>query len=308
MKILIAGASGAIGQPLLRLLAPQGYELFGITQSKERAEKIAQLGAQPIVLDVLQRDAVFGAIADLKPDIVIDMLTRLPTEYTPESMQRTSEMNAKIRLEGGANLQTAAEMHGAKRYIAQSSGFYYVPGSSLADESLPFAFDAPPGIAASARIYADIEHRVLNSQKIEGIALRFGFFYGPGTWFHPGESIAKQVLQQKYPIIGKGQGVWSFIHIDDAAQAIVAAIQCTPGIYNIVDDHPAAMRDWLPAFARYLGAPPPRTISEEEGLKEKGEGAVYYAHWLRGASNAKAKYVFNFAPRPLDWLTKSLSC
>lgn len=302
MKILIAGASGAIGQPLVNLLMSDGQTVYGITHSKERAHRIAEKGAQPLILNVLDREAVFSNIATIRPDIVIDMLTSLPKEYTPESMRKSAEMDAKLRREGGNYLQTAAEMSGAKRYIVQSSGFWYGPGHGLAEEKDPFAFQATPNIVLGSRLYEEIEKRVLESSKIEGIALRFGFFYGPGTWYHPGGNVADQIHRQQFPMIGSGQGVWSFVHIEDAAKAIVSAILCPPGAYNIVNDHPSKMHDWLPAFARYLSAPPPPQITEQEGLKLRGADAVYYATKLRGASNAKAKRAFNFDPRPFEWL------
>lgn len=303
MKILIAGASGAIGQPLIDLLVAHKYEVHGITQSKKRAQIIQSKGASPLILDVLEHESVFAAIGNVRPDVVIDMLTRLPKEYTSESMRKSAEMNAKLRKEGGAYLQAAAEMYGATRYIAQSCAFWYEPGLGLADEHTPFAFQASPGIASGTRVYEEIEKRVLQSDKIEGVALRFGFFYGPGTWFHPGGDVAEQVLKQKFPIIGNGKGIWNFIHIEDAAQSIVSAIQSAPGVYNIVNDYPSEMRHWLPAFANYLAAPLPLTITEEEGLKTKGPDAVYYATKLRGASNAKAKHACNFTPRAFEWLS-----
>lgn len=302
MKILIAGASGAIGQPLVDLLVSQKYDVYGITQSKERAQIIKSKGAKPLILDVLEREAVFSAIGKIRPDVVIDMLTSLPKEYTPEAMRKSAEMDAKLRREGGAHLKAAAERHGTTRYIVQSSAFWYEPGVGLADEDTPFAFRASPGIAAGTLLYDEIEKRVLQSDKIEGVALRFGFFYGPGTWFYPGEDMAEQVLKQKFPIIGNGKGIWNFVHIEDAAQSIVSSIQSAPGVYNIVNDYPSEMRHWLPAFAKYLDAPSPLTVTEEEGLKTRGPDAVYYATKLRGASNAKAKRDFNFKPRAFEWL------
>lgn len=301
MKILIAGASGAIGQPLVNLLVQDGHEVHGITQFEDRARIIAGKGAKPLIINVLDKDAVFSAMAALKPDIVIDMLTHLPKEYTPEAMKRAAEMDAKVRREGGMHLLLAAEAYEAKRYIAQSSGFWYAPGPGFADESAPFALDATPGIAAGVRLYSEIEQRVLQSEKIDGVAMRFGFFYGPGTWFHPLGDIADQIRKKQFPIIGKGQGVWNFVHIEDAAYGVRAAIYSFPGAYNIVNDQPAQMREWLPAFARYIGAEQPLWITEEEALKEKGADAVYYATKLRGASNIKAKREFNFQPRTFEW-------
>lgn len=307
MKIIIAGATGAIGRPLINLLVAEGHEVYGITQSKERAQALAEREAKPLLLNVLDRDAVFSSINSLQPEIVIDMLTHLPKEYTPQSMNETAEMNAKLRIEGGKHLLDAAERSGTRRYIAQSCAFWYAPGSGLADESTPLAFEATPGITAGVKTYAEIERRTLDSKTLEGIALRFGFFYGPGTWFYPGESVANQVHKQLFPIIGDGQGVWNFVHIEDAAQAIKDAINSSRGVYNIVNDIPSEMKKWLPSFANFLRAPPPPTISEEEAQDTKGADTVYYATKLRGASNAKAKRELQFVPRPFEWFSFKLS-
>lgn len=302
MKVLVAGASGAIGRPLINLLILEGHEVHGITQSKEKALDLAAKGAKPIILNILDREAVHSTVAKIEPEIVIDMLTHLPQHYTPEAMRAAAEIDAKVRREGGGNLQEAAEQHHARRFIAQSSGFWYEPGVGLAEESTPFARDAVPGIAAGVRLYEEIESRVLQSDKIEGVALRFGFLYGPGTWFHPQGDVAEQVRRREFPIIGHGEGVWNFIHIEDAAKAAVSAIYSEVGAYNIVNNRPSRMSEWLPAFARYIGAEPPHHLSEEQGLKQRGDIAVYYATKLRGASNQKAKNEFNFEPRTFEWL------
>jgi nucleoside-diphosphate-sugar epimerase len=301
MKIFIAGASGAIGQPLIDLLVQEGHDVYGMTQSKERALIIAGKGAKPIMLNVLERDAVFASMANIKPDVVINMLTHLPKEYTPEAMRDAAELDAKIRREGGAYLQAAAETCRVKRYIVQSGAFWYAPGIGLADENAPFAFEATPNIASGSRLYSEIEQRVLESEKIEGVALRFGFFYGPKTWFHRDGNIAEQIRKKQFPIIGNGEGVWNFVHIEDAAKAVRSAVYSFPGVYNVVNDQPSPMREWLPQFARYIGSKQPLWITEEEGLKEKGADAVYYATKLRGATNAKAKREFNFQPRNFEW-------
>lgn len=302
MKILVAGASGAIGLPLIDCLLFDGHEVLGITHTEAKAQVIASKGAKALYLDVLNQADVMSTLQTTRPDVVIDMLTSLPKEYTPESLQLAAENDARIRLEGGFHLQTAAEAAGAKRYIVQSCAFWYAPGDGLATETSPFAFDASPGIATGSRLYAEIEKRVLQSSKIEGVALRFGFFYGPGTWFHSDGNMATQIRKQQFPLIAQGQGVWNFVHILDAAKAIAAAVYCNVGAYNIVNNRPARLNEWLPALARHLGAPPPPHISEEEGIRTRGPDAVYYATQLRAACNAKAKHEFNFEPRTFEWL------
>lgn len=302
MRILVAGAAGAIGQPLLDCLMHQGHEVYGITQSEKKRTILENKGAEAIVLNVLDQSDVFTTVAKIRPTVLIDMLTHLPKEYTPESMRAAAEMDARLRLEGGSHLQVAAEMHGVERYIAQSTGFYYAPGEGLADETCLLAVNGSPGVSSGSKVYLELEKRVLQSEKIKGTALRFGFFYGPGTWFNPDGNMAKQVRLQQFPLIGKGEGIWNFVHIEDAAQATAAAIHANPGIYNVINDHPSAMHEWLPAFARFVDASPPLHISEEEALKSRGADSVYYATQLRGATNAKAKRELHFQPRPFEWL------
>jgi len=161
---------------------------------------------------------------------------------------------------------------------------------------------ASPGVAASARTYAELEARLFNSNAIECVALRYGFFYGPKTWYFPGESAANAVLRQQNAVVGRGEGVSSFVHIHDAAIATVALLTAQPGIYNLVDDDPSPQALWLPAFAEYLAAPAPPHMSEAEAAAIAGEDAVYYATKLTGASNAKAKRILGWQPRRLEWL------
>lgn len=302
MKVLVAGASGAIGQPVIDSLIQYGHEVYGTTRSQDRAQIIAAKGAKPVLLDILDRAAVADSVSAIKPDVIIDLLTSLPKEYTPEAMRQAAELDGKLRWEGGEYLQKAAEAASVKQYVVQSSGFWYAPGSGLATESDPFAFEASLGVAAGAKLYAAIEKRVLQSDRIEGVALRFGFFYGPGTWFHPKGNVADQVRKKQFPLIGKGEGVWNFVHVEDAATAVSAAVYTAAGAYNIVNNNPSKMGEWLPAFARYIGAPEPPRITEEEGLEKRGADALYYAKFLRGASNAKAKAEFSFEPRTFEWL------
>lgn len=304
MRVFVAGASGAVGQPLIDLLIKDGHEVYGITQSEERGLIIAGKGAKPLILNILDRVAVDTAMKSVKPDVVINMLTHLPKEYTPQAMAEAAELDAKIRSEGGSNLQSAAEALGStKRYIVQSSAFWYEPGVGLADENTPFvSVEAPTAILEGSKLYNEIERRVLESDKMEGVALRFGFFYGPNTWFHTKGNVAEQIRKKEFCVIGKGTGVWNFVHVEDAAQAIVASLYCYPGAYNIVNNRPVQLREWLPAFARYAGIPQPAWITEDEGLKQQGAVRVFYATKLRGASNAKAKRAFNFQPRTFEWM------
>lgn len=299
MKIFIAGATGAIGQPLIAELIRQGHAVTGMTTSAAGAAKLARAGAGVARVSALDAPAVDAAIHDASPDVIIDELTSLPRD--PADMAASFKRDRQVRIEGGGNLLRAAVAHGVRRYIQQSSGFFLAPGPGLGDESQPLAVDASPRVSLSSRSYTELEDR-LAAAPLEGMALRYGFFYGPNTWYNPDGAVAEQVRQQHVPIIGKGEGVYSWVHIDDAATATVAALNAPPGKYHVVDDDPSPLHVWLPAFARFVGAPPPPHLTEEQALAAAGEDTIYYQTKLRGASNAKAKRALGFRPRRLEWL------
>jgi nucleoside-diphosphate-sugar epimerase len=304
MKIFVAGGTGAIGRPLIAKLLAKGHALVVLTRSREKAQALVKQGIEPAIADVFDADAVKAVVSRAQPEVVIEQLTALPKTYTHESMNAAAALNTRIRFEGGGNVLAAAQAAGVWRYLRQSVAFYAIPGPGLANEDTPLAFDASPAIAAGARELTELEHGLLGAHNMEGIVLRYGFFYGPGTWFNPDGNVARQVQQQQFPIIGNGEGVWSWLHIEDAALATIAATeQGNPGIYLIANDQPSAVREWLPAFARWLNAPPPPQVSVEDALKEDGGAdAVYYGTKMRGVSNAKAKRELNFRPRPLEWI------
>ena len=300
MKVFMAGASGAIGQPIVTELLRRGHSVTGMTSSDRGAAKLAALGANLARASAFDAAAVEAAVRESQAEVLIDQLTSLP--QTPTQMAESLAGDRKLRLEGGANLRRAARANGVRRYIQQSSGFFLAAGYGPAEESERLATDGSPAIAANSDTYSRLELRLFEPGEMEGVALRYGFFYGPNTWYNPDGACAELVRQQQMPIIGAGEGVWSWIHIEDAAAATVAALEIPPGTYHIVDDDPSPVSRWLPAFARFVGAPEPPRISADEAQKARGEDAVYYATKLRGASNAKAKATFGFAPRRLEWL------
>jgi len=301
MNVFVAGASGAIGRPLIAELVRRRHTVTGMTRSDAGARALADLGAAVARVSAFDARGLEEALRRSRAEVVIDELTALPK--SPSEMAEAAPGDRKLRLEGGGNLHRAARACGVRRYVQQASGFFLRPGSGLADESEGLAVDASPRVAASARTYAELEARVLNAGDMEGVALRYGFFYGPGTWYHPEGAAADLVRRQGVPIIGQGAAVWSWVHIDDAARATVEALTAPPGVYHIVDDNPSPVSIWLPAFARAVGAPPPPVVNEQEARAAAGEDAVYYGTRLRGASNAKAKRAFGFAPRRLEWLS-----
>ena len=302
MRILIAGASGAIGQALVPRLITRHHDVFAMTSSGDSVPALKEMGAEPVVGNALDAAAVTAAVGRIRPDAVINELTSLPRHYTPAELKAAAERDRKVRVEGNMNLLAAFRDAGVRRYLLQSSGFWYAPGAGLADESVPFISSASPAVEAGARTYMELEARASATSGIEFVALRYGFFYGPRTWYTPEGDMGEQVRQQQVPIIGEGQGVYSFVHIDDAAEATAAALECAPGAYNIVDGNPSPQHVWLTAFARAVGAPAPPRVSEEEAVRASGPDAVYYATRLRGASHEKARRELDFRPRPLEWI------
>lgn len=298
MHVFVAGASGAIGEPLIAELLKQGHFVVGMTTSEAGVKNLERQGAEALIADAFDAKAVDDALRKSKAEAVIDELTSLPKELS--DMPKYAAGDRKLRIEGGANLFRAAIGNGVRRYLQQSSGFFLkAPEGTLADESSPLDVNASPGVAASARTYTELETRLFSSTAIEGVALRYGFFYGPKTWYYPGNAA---VMKQQNPVVGKGEGISSFVHIDDAAVATVAALTAEPGVYNLVDDDPSPQAVWLPAFAKFLGAPMPPRMSEAEVKAIAGEDMVYYATKLTGASNAKAKRLLGWHPRRLKWL------
>lgn len=300
MRIFIAGATGAIGLPLARALCTLGHQVIGMTRAGARIDRLRELGAGVSYADAFDAKAVLHAIEEVAPDAVIDQLTWLPAN--PAEIIKSLPNDTRLRCEGGANLLAAAKAAGVRRYIVQSRGFYLdAPQEQLADETAKLRYDAPGEIGKATRATGEYDEKVLAAPSLEGVVLRYGFFYGPGTWYRPDGVIAEMVRKRQSAIIGEGNAVWSFVHIDDAVATTVAALNAEPGAYNIVDDDPLPVSQWLPAFARWVDAEEPPRLSVEEAREMAGEEAVYYHTRLTGASNEKAKAHLGFAPRQLLW-------
>ena len=294
MRVFVAGASGAIGQPLIAELIAKGHTVTGMTHSEAGARKLRAAGADVAIADALNCDAVEGVLRASHAEVVIDELTAIPR--TPSELSARAHVDQRLRIEGGNNLHRSAIACGVRRYIQQSSGFFLDANEALADESSPLALNASPGIAKYAQMYAYVEQRALESS-IEGVALRYGFFYGPNTWYNPDGGAADEIRKQLFPVIEGGKAKWSFVHIEDAARATVAALTAELGKYVVVDDDTSPVSVWLPRFASFVRAPPPPFTTEDQVLQTAGEDAVYYQMKLCGASNAKAKRELHFADR-----------
>lgn len=301
MKVFVAGASGALGVPIVKELIRLGHSVAAMTRSAQGRARLEGLGATIEDVDAFDPDGLRNTLRRFSPEVVVDQLTALPKN--PAELPSAFPHDRRLRLEGGANLHAAAKACGVRRYIQQSSGFYLKARvGKIADELDGFEIHSSPNISLGAQMFRALEERTLGDPEMEGIALRYGFLYGPNTWYHPDGGAADQLREQSLAIIGDGQAMSSFIHVDDAAIGTVAALTAAPGIYNIVDNDPTSVRDWLPRFAKWVQAPTPPHISEEQALSIAGPDAVYYHTKLNGASNAKARRELALQPRRLEWL------
>jgi nucleoside-diphosphate-sugar epimerase len=302
MKVFVAGASGAIGRPLVPKLVEAGHEVTGMTRSQARAEEVRAAGAEAAVVDVFDRDGLRAAMAKAAPDVVVHQLTALPDRMNFRKKDLYSATN-RVRTEGTRNLLEAAREAGARRFLSQSIAFAYrMDGSHLKSEEEPLLDDAPGAFASGVRALRDMEQAVLGAEGLEGLVLRYGFFYGPGTHYGKGGSLAADARRLRLPIVGKGSGVFSFVHVEDAADATVAAVERgAPGIYNVTDDEPAPMSEWVPVFAKAAGARRPMRAPVWLVRLAAGKQAAWFAEDLRGASNEKAKRELGWQPAHASW-------
>lgn len=301
MRVFVAGASGAIGGPLIRQLVAAGHSVTGTTRREGRAEEIRAAGATAIVCDVLDGPALEAAVRDAVPEVVVNQLTSLPEDFNPRKIDYGP--TNRVRKEGGENLMKAALATGARRYVTQSIAFLYAPeGDWVKDEEARPFEDAPLPFRDAVGAVLGHEREVLGTDGIEGLVLRYGQFYGPGTYYAPGGSIFRQVAKRMVPVTGPGTGTASFLHVEDAAAATVAALdRGAPGIYNVADDEPAPGREWLPVYAAAIGAKPPRHVPTWLARLVGGRMAVEFGVNVRGASNAKAKRELGWQPRYPSW-------
>jgi len=303
MKVFVAGASGAIGRPLVRQLVAAGHDVTGMTRREERAEEIRTAGATAAVCDALDATSLEIAVRGASPEVVIHELTALPPRLDYRAKDDPLEPTNRLRREGTRNLVAAARAAGARRLVAESVAFFYAPeGDWVKDEEAPLFLDAPAPFGNGAAALADLEQQVLGAQGIEGVVLRYGWLYGPGTYYAHDGSLTEDALRRRAPIVGKGTGTFSFVHVEDAASATVAALdRGSPGAYNVVDDDPAPMREWAPVFAEAVGAKKPLRVPVWLARLVAGAGAASMATQLRGASNVKAKRELGWRPRYPSW-------
>ena len=299
MRVFVAGASGVIGRPLVAQLVAAGHQVTGMTRSRERAAAIERAGATAVVCDAHDAPALIAEVAAADPAVVVHELTALPHRFDPRK-KRLYDATNRVRTEGTRNLLEAA---GGRRFVCQSVAFAYAPSGApqVFGEEAPLFTEAPPPFGAATRAIAEMEQMVLAAG---GLVLRYGWIYGPGTFFGEGGSMFEDVRRRRFPVIGEGSGLFSFVHVDDAAAATVAAVERgAPGVYNVVDDEPAPTRDWLPAYAEAIGARPPRRVPVWLARLLAGKATAGMSATLPGADNTRAKRGLGWEPRWPSWRT-----
>jgi nucleoside-diphosphate-sugar epimerase len=302
MRVFLAGGTGVIGRAVVPQLREAGHDVTAMTRYESRAEKLRDQGVEPVVCDAFDTDGVARAVAAARANVVVNQLTDIPDAINPRKMAEQFETNDRLRTEGTRNLMQAAEAVGARRVVSQSIAWAYAPTEGLWSEGDRLWDEAPEPWGRSVAAVRALEEATLGSDSVEGVVLRYGLFYGPGTAFARDGSTAAMVRKRAFPVVGRGTAVYSYIQVDDAAGATVAALDHgAPGAYNVVDDDPAMMREWLPKYADALGARPPRRVPRFIVRLAAGKFGLYMSTQLQGATNEKAKRELGWQPRWTSW-------
>jgi nucleoside-diphosphate-sugar epimerase len=311
MKVFVAGATGAIGRALVPQLVARRHEVVGMTRSASKQDLVRSLGARPVVADALDPGAVAQAVASAEPEVIVHQLTALSGPMSMRDARHPERfsgaiMTNRLRTEATDHLLAAGRAVGAQRFVAQSIAAFRFAGTGgpVQTEDDPLDPDPPAALRTGQAAILYLERAVTTIEWGEGLALRYGGFYGPGTGISlaPDAVMAAPIRKRRFPIVGDGGGVWSHIHIEDAAGATEVAVERgRPGVYNVVDDDPAPVREWLPVLASALGAKPPRRVPRWLARLLAGEAATVMMTEVKGASNAKAKRELGWEPRYASW-------
>jgi nucleoside-diphosphate-sugar epimerase len=303
VRIFVAGAGGVLGCRLARRLVDRGHDVVGFTRSQEHADVVESTGAHAVVGDALDGPSLGRAVVETDPEAIVNELTALPRHYRPRSIEPFYRQTSRLRVEGTRRLLVAARGTRCRHVVVQSIAFLYAPeGDPVRSEDAPIHVDAPEPLGAAVRAVAEMEETLLATPSVRGVALRYGFVYGPDTHYAPGGTIHQDVVAGRSPVVGAGEGVFSFVHVDDAVSATVLALEGTArGIFNVVDDDPAPVGEWLPEFARILGAPEPVRLTRERAIELLGRARVEMLTTQRGARNERARSQLGFEPRFASW-------
>jgi nucleoside-diphosphate-sugar epimerase len=306
MRVFVAGATGVVGRQLVPQLVAGGHQVAGMTSRPEKSELLRGLGTIPVVADALDPESVGRAVSEFAPEAIVDQLTGLSGGVNPRHQERDMALTNRLRTEGTDHLLSAGRAVGVRRFVAQSFlvGTYAQTGGAVKSEDDPLDPEPPSSTRTTLEALRYHEAAVVGAKWTEGIVLRYGAFYGPGTGLAidpPGEQ-TEMIRERKFPLVGSGGGVWSFTHVEDAASAAVASLEDgRRGIYNIVDDEPAPVSEWLPAMAAAVGAKAPRRLPRWLGRLIAGDAIVMWMTESRGASNQKAKRELHWYPRYPSW-------
>jgi 2-alkyl-3-oxoalkanoate reductase len=306
MRVFVAGATGALGKQLVPLLVEQGHDVTGMTRTPAKADQIRSMGARAAIADALEPEAVAQVVAEAEPEAVVHQLTAIDPGAFGRSIDKMFTETNRLRTEGTDHLLAAARAVGTRRFVAQSFAPwpYERIGGPVKTEEDPLDDDPPKPVRETVAAIRYLEAAITGADDIEGIALRYGWFYGPGTsvGLDPLGEQVEMLRKRRFPIVGSGAGTWSMIHIHDAAAATAAALERGgPGAYNVVDDDPAPVSVLLPELARTVGAEPPRHVPRWLGWLVAGEPAVIMMTSIRGSSNEKAKRELGWQPRYPSW-------
>jgi nucleoside-diphosphate-sugar epimerase len=294
MKVLIVGSTGALGRPLVPLLVASGHEVVATARNARLGLADGLPGATMVGLDVLDVDAVHRVVHQHRPEAVVHVATAIPDPVDPKRIGLQFALTNRLRVEGTANLLAAGEAVGVSRFVAAGVAYAYQPGDAVRSEDSPLWADPPQVYASVVAAFRALETRTRDAG---GTVLRLGHLYGPGTVFAPGGSLTEMVRVRKLPIIGRGASLFSFTHVEDAATAILAAIdRPVTGTFNVVDDQPLRASEWLAWFAELLGARPPRKVPAALARFAVGRFGVTFMNGLAGASNARAKDALRWQP------------
>jgi nucleoside-diphosphate-sugar epimerase len=305
MKVFVAGATGAVGKQLVPMLVANGHEVVGMTRTEAKRDQLRHVGAQPVVADALDADAVGRAVGEAEPDVIVHELTAIPTAINMRRFDREFALTNRLRTEGTDSLLSAGQAGGVKRFVAQSNASLYArTGGPVKREEDPYDDDPPAAMRHGLAAIRHLEDAVTGARWTDGVVLRYGWFYGPGTSIAldpPGSQI-ELLRKRQFPILGRGTGVWSFVHVRDAASATLAAVEGGPaGIYNVVDDEPTRVSEFLPELAAAVGGKRPLRVPGWLGRLVAGDWAVVAMTELRGASNEKAKRELGWQLRYPSW-------
>ena len=301
MRIFVAGGTGAVGRPLVRALAAAGHEITVFSRSEGRVAALGVPTAVPAVGDAFDADSLRRAVDAARPEVVVNQLTNLAQSANPLAVKRGFDATSRLRREVAGTLVAAARSAGARRVVAQSISFAYRPGPGVRTEADPLWTDATGQIGQLTGSLAALESATLGGGGIEGVVLRYGSFYGPGTYFAPDGLYTAMIAKRRLPIPGDGGGLFGLVHLDDAVSATVAALVGPTGIYNVVDDVPARASEWMPFVADLLGAKPPRRVPEAVAKVGAGKFLAYLMCDQPAVSNQRARAELGWTPRYPDW-------